>query len=264
MILSAKRVFGRAGWSAAAAISAAALVALAAVFTAPARAADATIAVAANFTEPARAIAAVFRAKTGRDVALSFGASGAFYTQIRQGAPFDAMLSADGERPRKLADEGLGVAGSRFVYATGKLALWTRASGAAPGEATLREGKFEKLAIANPLAAPYGAAAIEVMRALGVEDALRPKRVEGASIGQAFQFAETGNAEFAFVALSQTIGKGGSLWLAPPNLHTPIRQEALLLKAGQSNETAKAFLDFLKGPEARALIVKYGYDPSAN
>lgn len=234
--------------------------AFAVLLAAPAAHAEqATIAIAANFTEPVKEIAAAFKARTGHELALSFGASGGFYTQIKQSAPFDAMLSADAERPQKLAAEGFAVAATRFTYAVGKLALWTRTAGAAPGEATLREGKFEKLAIASPAAAPYGAAALETLKALGVLDALKPKIVEGASIGQAFQFAETGNAEFGFVALSQTIGKGGALWLVPQPLYAPIRQDAILLRKGEANEAARAFLDFLKGPEARAVIERYGY-----
>ena len=235
------------------------LAAVLAVGAGAARAAGAHIAVAANFAEPAREIAAAFQARTGHEAKLSFGASGAFYAQIKQQAPFEALLSADEERPRKLAEEGFGVAASRFAYALGALALWTRDARAAPGEASLRAGGFGKIAIANPLAAPYGAAAVETLQALGLAEALRPKIVEGASIGQAFQFAETGNAEFAFVALSQTIGKGGALWRVPQQLYRPIRQEAILLKNGESNPAAVAFLDFLRGPQARAVIEKFGY-----
>lgn len=225
----------------------------------PAFAAQATIAVAANFAEPAKVIAAAFKAKTGHDVTLSFGSSGAFLTQIRQAAPFDAFLSADDERPKALAREGYAVPSSRFTYAVGKLALWSRAADALPGEATLRAGKFDKLGLANPVAAPYGAAALETLKALGLADALKPKIVEGSNIAQAFQFAETGNAEYAFVALSQTIGRGGATWRVPQSLYAPIRQDAVLLQTGEANEAAKAFLDYLKGPEARAVIERFGY-----
>lgn len=225
----------------------------------PALAGEASVAVAANFSEPAKAIAAAFKNKTGHDLSLSFGASGGFYTQIKQAAPFDVFLSADAERPRALAQEGFAVPESRFTYAVGKLALWSRAADAAPGEATLRAGRFHRLAIANPLAAPYGAAALEALASLGLAEAVRPKLVEGASIAQAFQFAETGNAEFAFVALAQTIGKGGATWIVSPSLHAPIRQDAVLLKRGENNDAAKALLDFLKSGEARAIVERYGY-----
>jgi molybdate transport system substrate-binding protein len=232
--------------------------ALCAVF--PAAAAETKVAVAANFTDPAKEIAAAFKAKTGHDAVLSFGSSGGFFTQIKQAAPFDVFLSADDERPKALAQEGLGVENTRFTYAVGKLVLWSRAADRVKGEETLREGRFEKLAVANPVAAPYGAAAVETMKALGVADALKPKLVEGASIGQTFQFVETGNAEVGFVAKSQIVGKAGSNWLVPQNLYTPIRQDAILLTSAATSEAARAFLEFLKGPEACAVIEKYGYE----
>lgn len=235
------------------------LVSLALLAT-PSLAAEAQIAVAANFTEPAREIARAFEARGAHAVRLSFGASGAFYTQIGQSAPFDVFLSADEERPRKLAAEGRGVAASRFAYAVGRLAVWSRDAGRVGDAATLREGRFDKIAVANPAGAPYGVAAHETMAALGVAEALKPKIVEGASIGQTFQFVETGNAELGFVALSQTVGKGGSIWLVPAHLHEPIRQDAILLKHGADNPAATAFLDFLKSAEARAIVARYGYE----
>ncbi|MBK9080720.1 MAG: molybdate ABC transporter substrate-binding protein [Rhizobiales bacterium] len=224
-----------------------------------ARAAETHVAVAANFTEAAREIAVAFKAGTGHDAVLSFGASGQFYAQIVQAAPFEVFLSADDERPRKLAEEGLGVASQRFTYAIGKLVLWSRSAGLVTGEETLREAKFDKLSIANPVGAPYGAAAIETMKKLGLHDALKPKIVEGASIAQAFQFVETGNAEVGLVALAQIVGKQGSRWLVPQSLYAPIRQDAILLKRGEGNPAALAFVAFLKGPQARAIVEKYGY-----
>src|SRR3954451_11601827 len=145
-------------------------------------AASTNIAVAANFTEPAKEIAALFKAKTGHELVLSFGSSGQFYTQIRQSAPFAILLSADDERPKKLVDEGLGVASSRFTYAIGKLVLWSKDADTVKGEETLKTGSFNKLSIANPAAAPYGAAAVETLRALNLYDALQPKIVMGNSI----------------------------------------------------------------------------------
>lgn len=239
-----------------------ALLAFWTIFVAPAQAGEANVAVAANFAEPAKEIAAAFKAKTGHAITLSFGASGQIAAQIRQAAPFDVFLSADDERPKALAAEGLGVASTRFTYAVGKLVLWSRREGAA-SESALRAGAFERLAIANPLAAPYGAAALETLKTLGLADALKPKIVEGTSIAQAFQFAETGNAEFAFVALSQTIGKGGSVWLVPQNLYAPILQDAILLKQGEANEAARAFLAFLQTGAARAVIERFGYGLTA-
>jgi molybdate transport system substrate-binding protein len=223
-------------------------------------AAETNVAVAANFTEAAREIAAAFKQKTGHEAVLSFGASGQFYTQITQGAPFQVFLSADDSRPKKLVDDGLAVPDSRFTYAIGKLALWSKTAGLVKGEDTLKAATFAKLSICNPVAAPYGAAAVEAMKSLKVFEALQPKLVEGATITQAYQFVETGNAELGFVALSQLTGPPtGSRWLVPQELYSPIRQDAVLLKSGAANEAANGFIAFLRSPEARVIIEKYGY-----
>jgi molybdate transport system substrate-binding protein len=223
-------------------------------------AAQTNVAVAANFTEPAKEIAAAFKAKTGHEVVLSFGATGQFYTQITQGAPFQILLSADETRPKKLVDDGLAVPGSNFTYAIGKLVLWSKTPGLVKGEETLTAASFSKLSICNPVAAPYGAAAVETMKSLKVLEALQPKLVEGATITQAYQFVETGNAELGFVALSQLAGpETGSRWLVPQELYKPIRQDAVLLKSGASNEAATGFIAFIRSPEARVIIEKYGY-----
>jgi len=225
-----------------------------------ARAEQANVAVAANFMDAAKEIAAAFKQKTGHDVVLSFGASGPFYTQITQGAPFQVFLSADDARPRKLVEDGLAVPESRFTYAVGKLVLWSRTPGLVKGEETLRGGHFAKLSICNPIGAPYGAAAVETMKSLKLYDQLQPRLVEGANITQAYQFVETGNAEIGFVALSQLTGHDdGSRWMVPQELYSPIRQDAVLLKTGAGNAAATGFIGFLKGPEARAIIEKYGY-----
>jgi molybdate transport system substrate-binding protein len=227
---------------------------------AEAQAAQTNVAVAANFTDAAKEIAALFKQKTGHEAVLSFGASGQFYTQITQGAPFQVFLSADDSRPRKLVEDGLAAADSRFTYAIGKLVLWSKSSGAVTGEETLKAASFTKLSICNPAAAPYGLAAVETMKSLKLYDALKPKLVEGATITQAYQFVETGNAEVGFVALSQLTGSDvGSRWVVPQAFYSPIRQDAVLLKTGAENEAAGAFIGFLRGPEARAIIEKYGY-----
>lgn len=223
-------------------------------------AAQTNVAVAANFTDAAKEIATAFRQKTGHQAILSFGSSGQFQTQITQGAPFQVFLSADDIRPRKLVENGLAVADSRFTYAMGKLVLWSKSPGFVKGEETLRSGAFAKLSICNPIAAPYGAAAVAAMKSLKLYEGLQPKLVEGATITQAYQFVETGNAELGFVALSQlTVNDAGSRWLVPQELYDPIRQDAVLLKSGADNEAARAFVQFLRGPEARAIIEKYGY-----
>jgi molybdate transport system substrate-binding protein len=237
-----------------------ALVGLLAAAASPALAGQTQVAVAANFTAPAKEIAAAFKDKTGDEAALSFGASGQFYAQIQQGAPYQVFLSADADRPKAAVDAGLAVAESRFTYAIGKLVLWSKSLDVTKGDETLKANAFAKLSIANPKSAPYGAAAIEAMTKLGVYDAIQPKIVQGNSIAQAFEFVDTGNAELGFVALSQLASvTAGSRWVVPQDLYAPIRQDAVLLKIGADDEASKAFLAFLKGPEARAIIEKYGY-----
>jgi molybdate transport system substrate-binding protein len=238
------------------------LVLIALTGAAPALAAQTQVAVAANFTEPAKAIAAAFHAATGDEAVLSFGASGQFYTQISQGAPFEVFLSADAERPAKAEADGLTVAGSRFTYAVGKLVLYSKTPGLVDAKgAALAAGHFDKLSIADPAAAPYGAAAIQTLKTLGLYDRLQPKIVQGASIAQAYQFVDAGAAELGFVALSQVINTpGGSRWLVPQADYAPIAQQAVLLRTGAGHPAAAAFLKFLKGPAAVAIIKTYGYD----
>lgn len=244
-------------------ILAAALAGVASLLAgASALAAETKVAVAANFTEPAKEIAAKFEAKTGDKVVLSFGSSGQFYTQIANGAPYEVFLSADSERPTKAEADGLAVAGTRFTYATGRLVLWSKTPGLVDAKgAVLTKGGFEKLSIADPKAAPYGLAAVETLTKLKLYDTLKPKIVTGSSITQAFQYVQTGAAEVGFVALSQVINeKGGSRWIVPANDHTPIDQQAVLLKTGAANATAKAFLAYLKSKDAKAIIKRYGYE----
>ena len=239
---------------------AAALAAVLPFLAATAKAGQTHVAVAANFTEPAKEIAALFKQKTGNEAVLIFGASGAFFTQITHSAPFEVFLSADEERPKAAVDGGFAVPDSRFTYAIGRLVLWSRVVDVTKGDEALKAGNFAKLAIANPVAAPYGTASIEAMKALGVYDALRGKIVQGNSIAQAFQFVDTRNAEVGFVALSQLYGvTAGTRWEIPQDLFSPIRQDAVLLKKGEKDEASIAFLAFLKGPEARAIIERFGY-----
>jgi molybdate transport system substrate-binding protein len=228
----------------------------------PALAAETQVAVAANFTEPAKEIAAAFKAATRHTAILSFGSSGQFYAQMAHGAPYEVFLSADAERPAKAEQDGLGVTGSRFTYAIGRLVLYSKTPGLVDGTgAVLGQGRFNKLSIADPTAAPYGVAAVQTMQKLGVYGAVKPKIVMGSSITQAYQFVDTGAAELGFVALSQVINvQGGSRWTVPAADHAPIDQQAILLYTGKDNVAAKAFLAFLKGPQAVAIIKKYGYE----
>ncbi len=231
------------------------------LFSAPsAFAAETSVAVAANFTEAANEIAKLFTEKTGHTALLSFGASGALFTQITQAAPFEVFLSADQERPRLAVEAGLAAADSRFTYAIGRIVLYSRDPALVTGEETLKTATFLHLAIANPATAPYGAAAVEAMQKLGVYDAIAARIVQGENITQTFQFVETGNAELGFVAMSQLVAsEGGSQWVPPQELYAPIRQDAVLLNTGAGKEAAEAFVAFLKGPEAAEVIARFGY-----
>jgi molybdate transport system substrate-binding protein len=260
-----------------------------AVFSSAARAGEVQVAVAANFAGPMARIGEAFTAATGHTVKLSSGATGKLYAQIVAGAPFELLVAADDETPRKLVAEGHAVAGSSFTYAIGKLVLWSARPGFVDDQgAVLGKGGFAHLAIANPKLAPYGAAGMAVLKARGLASAVAPKLVTAESIAQAYQFVATGNAELGFVALSQVIAAGtppgdqrplggpapaaprgsasapgqqvkGSYWLVPPSFYGEIRQDAVLLKAGEKNPAAAALLAYLKSDAAKATIQSYGY-----
>lgn len=230
-----------------------------------AQAAEVTVAVAANFAAPLQKIAAQFERDSGHKVVAAYGATGAFYAQIRNGAPFQVLLSADDETPARLEREGLAMAGSRFTYATGRLVLWGAQQGAVdPGGKVLEAAGSGRIAIANPRLAPYGAAAVEAMTQLGLLDKLAPRFVQGENIGQTFQFVSTGNAPLGFVALSHVMVDGriskGSAWIVPAHLHTPLRQDAVILNAGRNNPAAAELAAYLRGDTARAIIRSYGYE----
>lgn len=234
------------------------------VLAAPAEAGEVKVAVAANFAGPLAKIGEGFTASTGHVLKVSSGATGKFQAQIVAGAPFEVLLAADDETPRKLIVQGHAIAGSNFTYAVGRLALWSAQPGLVDDQgAVLAKGGFAHLAIANPKTAPYGAAALEVLQARRLAEALAPRLVTAESIAQAHQFVATGNAELGFVALSQVTVPGqtpkGSHWPVPPTLHGEIRQDAVLLKAGQGNPAAVALLNYLKGDAAKALIQGHGY-----
>jgi molybdate transport system substrate-binding protein len=227
-------------------------------------AAEVRVAVAANFTAPMQAIAAEFERATGHRAQLAFGSTGKFYAQIKNGAPFEVLLAADDETPARLEKEGMAVAGSRFTYSIGQLALWSAKPGYVDDKGeVLKRGAFRHLAIANPKLAPYGAAAVETLGKLGLLGSVEGKFVQGENIAQTFQFVSTGNAELGFVALSQVFEGGkpkrGSAWVVPSALHAPIRQDAVVLAKGKDNPAAAALLTFLKTERARAVIRSYGY-----
>lgn len=223
------------------------------------------VAVAANFTAPIQAIARDFEKDTGHKLVASYGATGQFYAQIHNGAPFEVFLAADDSTPAKLERENQVVPGSRFTYAIGTLALWSAKPGYVDDTgAVLQKNEFKHLAIANPKTAPYGLAATQVLAKLKLTDATKAKLVAGQNITQAFQFVSTSNAELGFVALSQVFKDGkvtsGSAWIVPASMHEPIRQDAVMLNKGKDNPAAKALVDYLKGPKAAAVIKSYGYE----
>jgi molybdate transport system substrate-binding protein len=222
------------------------------------------VAVAANFTAPMQQIAADFEKETGHKAQLIFGATGKFYAQISNGAPFEVLLAADAATPVKLVDEGNAVAASQITYAIGRLVLWSSKPGVVDDQgAVLKRADVAHIAYCNPALAPYGAAAVQAMKALGVFDTLQPKLVQGENITQAYQFVVTGNAEIGFVALSQVSRGGkiteGSAWIVPEGLYQPIRQDAVILAKGRGKPAAEALMKFLKGEKAQSIIKSFGY-----
>ena len=243
----------------------AAIVAVFGLMSAPVCAGEVRVAVASNFAAPMERIAPLFQQQSGHTVKASFAASGKFYTQIAGGAPFDVFLSADDEIPKRLMQEGLAVAGSRFVYALGTLVLWSAQPGLVDDKArVLRNNSFNKLAIANPGFAPYGMAAKETLEKLIMWNAIQGKLVKGDNVALAYQLVATEQADLAFIALSQVMRDGkvtqGSWWLVPPELHKPIRQSAVLLSGAKDQDAAQAFLIFLKSPKAAAIMRSFGYE----
>ena len=230
----------------------------------PCQAAEVNAAVAANFAAPMQRIAMTFEQETGHRAILSFGSTGNLYAQIRNGAPFQILLSADRQTPAKLESEGLGLTGSRFTYAVGRLVLWSKQPGFVDEKGqVLRVGKFDRLAIANPKLAPYGAAAIQTLTQLGLLTSMESKLVQGENIAQAFQFVATENAQLGWVALSQVMVEGkiaqGSAWIVPFKLHAPIAQDAILLIKGRDNPAALALMRYLQSDRVKAIIRSYGY-----
>lgn len=235
------------------------------LFFSAAHGAEVTVAVAANFAAPMQKIAPLFEKDTGHKAVVSFGSTGGFYAQIKNGGPFHVLLSADDVTPLKLEKENLTVSGTRFAYATGKLVLWSKQAGFVDDKGdVLRSGQFKRLAIANPKLAPYGAAALETLHKLELVHGLQTKFVQGENIAQAFQFVNTENAQLGFVALSQVYADGklssGSAWIVPSHLHKPIQQDAVLLRAGKNNIAATALLAYLRTDKAKAIIRSHGYD----
>ena len=224
----------------------------------------ATIAVASNFAAPMKKLVAEFERDSGHTIRLAFGSSGKLYAQIKHGAPFDALFSADQAVPMALEQNDLVVPGSRFTYGIGTLVLWSAKAELVDEEGdVLRQQTFNKLAVANPRVAPYGAAAMDALRALGLEQGVKETLVQGENVAQTYQFIATGNADLGFVAMSQIISnqdeQPGSIWRVPSHLHSPIKQDAVLLYHGEHNSAARQLLHFMKSDRARAMMSTFGY-----
>lgn len=230
----------------------------------PARAETVLVAVASNFGPTLAALAPGFRQASGHDLTAAAGPTARLALQITAGAPFHLLLSADQATPARLLANGQAVPGTRFTYATGHLVLWSAQAGLVDSQGdVLAHGRFRHLALANPKLAPYGEAAMAVLRARGLADKLQARLVMAESIAQAYQFVSTGNAELGFVAWSQLKAPGqtpaGSHWRVPPGLHAPLHQDAVLLLPGAGQPAALALLAYLKTPAAKALMQAHGY-----
>lgn len=244
------------------------------VFSSTSSAETVRLAVASNFAEPIRAIIKQFEQQTSHTVVFSLGSSGKLFAQIQHGAPFDVFLSADADKPERLIQSGDAVSPSK-TYAMGQLVLWSSNSNKIVNGRLLKEGDFNKIALANPKLAPYGLAAQETLEALDLTKASRSTWIMGENINQAFQFVQSGNADLGFIAYSQLkalIHKqnqtqaqttSSSFWLIPSKLHQPIKQNAVMLKRGQENPAAQAFFDYLFSPAVTELIVSHGYQNAA-
>lgn len=222
------------------------------------------VAVAANFLKTIETLSKNFEQQTGHTIKVSGGPTGKLYAQIENGAPFDIFFSADQKSTKKLEDDGKIKLGSRFVYAQGRLSLWMpNVPAGVEASEVLKKGDFKHIALANPKAAPYGVAAEQTLKKLGLLEALRPKFVMGENIGQTYQFVATGNAQMGFVAHSYTVDpkhvNKGSYWLVPLSFHSPLDQDVVILKKAENSKVAQAFIDYVKSAEGKKIIEASGY-----
>jgi molybdate transport system substrate-binding protein len=235
------------------------------LISSPVYAGEVSVAVASDFAAPMERLAPLFQKESGHTLRVSTGASGKLYAQIKGGAAFDVFLSADEEMPRQLMIDGLATGSSRFVYATGRLILWSNLPDLVDENgAVLNKGNFNMLAIANPRYSPYGVAAKETLTKLTMWNSIQEKLTKGENVTQAYQLAATEKADLALIALSQVMRDGkvtsGSWWIVPPEMHKPIRQYAVLLNGAKDQAAAKAFLAFLKSEKARVVMRGFGYE----
>jgi len=228
-----------------------------------------TVAAASDLTFALNDIAHRFEQKTGNHVKLAFGSSGNFFAQIQNGASFDLFFSADVEYPRKLASAGLAAAPTLWVYGTGRIVLWAPAGSSLnlgkTGMKALLDPLVQKIAIANPAHAPYGRAAVAALQSFKLYEQVRDKLVLGENISQTAQFVESGNAQIGILALSlavaPTLKDKGMYWEIPTNSYPPIEQAAIIPTAATDKTLARAFLDYVRTPEAQAILRQYGFQP---
>lgn len=236
-----------------------------ALLTPAALAGEALIAVAANFATPLQRLASDFAKTSVHTLQIAPESTGKLYAQIHHGAPYDVLLAADQATPQRLASEGHALPDTQFTYGVGQLVLWSSTPGSTGTlKEVLTDSQAKHLAIANPKTAPYGSAAVSVLKNMGLYERWQPRLVQGENITQTLQFVSTGNAAMGFVAMSQVMQNGkftqGSGWVVDQALYPAIKQDAILLKKGEHNAAATAFLAYLKSPPARQLIRQYGYE----
>jgi molybdate transport system substrate-binding protein len=226
-------------------------------------AATLSVAAASNFSDTLKKIAPAFEQVTGHNLRISAASSGKLYAQIRHGAPYDLFLSADAARPIALEQEGRSLPGSRFTYAVGQLALWAPDTTSRDlVQERLKKHQFRRLAMANPKTAPYGIAAMETLKKLGLWTSLANDSARGENIGQTFQFVATGNADIGFVALPQLLQAKidpAQYWIIPPQHHQPIQQQGVILERSADKQAAQTFFDFIRGPIAKQILLDSGY-----
>ncbi len=241
---------------------------LLATFTSFGYAGEVTVAVASNFARPAAVIASAFEADSRHTVRMTMASTGKLYAQIESGAPFDVLLAADTERPRLLGESGTGVDGSRFTYAIGSLTLWSRDETLASADCLLQLSDLGKrrLAIANPLTAPYGVAARQFLESANLWPVVEGRLVYGENIAQTLHFVASGNASLGLIARAQALDarlpEPTCSWPVPAESHAPLEQQAILLRRAATNDAASSFMHFLRGPVAAEIIREHGYATS--
>jgi molybdate transport system substrate-binding protein len=240
---------------------------LLALLCSPAIAQELTVGAAADLSNALPEIVAKYKSESGRDVKLTFGASGNLTTQIRNGAPFDIFFSADEEYPKQLIDAGLAEKETLYRYAVGRLVLWvpneSRVDVSKLGMRALLDPSITKIAIANPQHAPYGRAAEAALRHFGIYDQVSKRLVLGENISQAAEFVESGNAQAGLIALSHALAPAiqakGRYWTVPLDAYPTLNQAVAVLSNSKQKEAARKFLDFVRSAEITSLLKRYGF-----